>query len=60
MHVALKQALDEAEADSTCRAVLITGAGTGFCAGQDLQRPRAGKPGKAPDLGATIDAITIR
>ena len=36
MHVALKAALDEVEADSTCRALLLTGAGRGFCAGQDL------------------------
>src|SRR5437763_12935867 len=28
-------ALGEAEADQSCRAVLLTGAGRGFCAGQD-------------------------
>ena len=33
---ALIAALDEAEADDGCRAVLLTGAGRGFCAGQDL------------------------
>ncbi len=36
MHGALKAALDEAEADVACRALLLTGAGRGFCAGQDL------------------------
>ena len=36
MHRELKAALDAAEADSNCRAMLITGAGRGFCAGQDL------------------------
>jgi 2-(1,2-epoxy-1,2-dihydrophenyl)acetyl-CoA isomerase len=36
MAEALMAALAEAEADKTCRAVLLTGAGRGFCAGQDL------------------------
>jgi 2-(1,2-epoxy-1,2-dihydrophenyl)acetyl-CoA isomerase len=33
---ALMAALDAAEADESCRAVLVTGAGRAFCAGQDL------------------------
>lgn len=37
LHRALASALDEAAADETCRAVLLTGAGRGFCAGQDLE-----------------------
>ena len=36
MAAALSSALDEAEADKHCRAILLTGAGHGFCAGQDL------------------------
>lgn len=36
MAEALMAALAAAEADKTCRAVLLTGAGRGFCAGQDL------------------------
>ncbi|MCX8101992.1 MAG: enoyl-CoA hydratase-related protein [Geminicoccaceae bacterium] len=36
MHGALAAALDRAAADRDCRAVLLTGAGRGFCAGQDL------------------------
>ena len=40
MNIALIQALlaaaQRAAADSACRAVLITGAGRGFCAGADL------------------------
>ena len=36
MHSDLWSALDRAEADSTIRALVITGAGRGFCAGADL------------------------
>ena len=36
MHRVLAKALDDAAADIDCRAVLLTGAGRGFCAGQDL------------------------
>ncbi len=36
MHKDLAQALDRAEADKAIRALVITGAGRGFCAGADL------------------------
>jgi 2-(1,2-epoxy-1,2-dihydrophenyl)acetyl-CoA isomerase len=36
MHAALARALEDAATDIDCRAVLLTGAGRGFCAGQDL------------------------
>lgn len=51
MHGALMAALESAETDPACRALLLTGAGRGFCAGQDLNdRMVAG----GADLGVTI------
>ena len=49
----LKEALDNANADPECRAILLTGAGRGFCAGQDLHE-RKPVEGQAPDLGASL------
>lgn len=54
MHRALMAALTEAEADSACRAILLTGAGRGFCAGQDLS-DRVASGDSKPDLGHTIE-----
>ena len=55
MHVALRDALAEAEADRGCRALLLTGAGRGFCAGQDLN-DRLSKAGETPVLGSALEA----
>jgi len=55
MHHALRAALDEAEADVDCRALLITGSGRGFCTGQDLN-DRLAKPGETVVLGGTLEA----
>jgi 2-(1,2-epoxy-1,2-dihydrophenyl)acetyl-CoA isomerase len=51
----LSRALKRAAADKECRAVLITGAGRGFCAGADLAN-RAFAPGETrPDLGQALE-----
>jgi 2-(1,2-epoxy-1,2-dihydrophenyl)acetyl-CoA isomerase len=55
MHQALRTALVEAEADPDCRALLVTGAGRGFCAGQDLN-DRLSKAGETPVLGGALEA----
>ncbi|MBO6758426.1 MAG: 2-(1,2-epoxy-1,2-dihydrophenyl)acetyl-CoA isomerase [Roseibium sp.] len=55
MHLALRQALAEAREAEDARAILLTGAGRAFCAGQDLgdRDPRRG----VPDLGHTLETF---
>ncbi len=53
MHLALRAALEQAR-DSDARAVLLTGAGRGFCAGQDLGDRDPSKMDGPPDLGHTL------
>ncbi|WP_426421752.1 2-(1,2-epoxy-1,2-dihydrophenyl)acetyl-CoA isomerase PaaG [Bradyrhizobium genosp. A] len=52
MHRSLAKALDEAAENVGCRAILLTGAGRAFCAGQDLSDIAGDAP---PDLGVTIE-----
>ena len=55
MHAEVRDALAQVRADATVRVLLLTGAGRGFCAGQDLA-DRAVAPGAAPvDIGASIE-----
>ena len=55
MHLELRDAIGKLQADPGVRVLLLTGAGRGFCAGQDLS-DRAVKPGEtAVDLGESID-----
>jgi 2-(1,2-epoxy-1,2-dihydrophenyl)acetyl-CoA isomerase len=55
MHLEVRDALARVQADQSVRVLVLTGAGRGFCAGQDLA-DRAVDPG-APsvDLGASVE-----
>ncbi len=55
MHQRLHDALIAAEDDASCRALLLTGAGRGFCAGQDLSY-RLSEAGDTPVLGGALQA----
>ena len=54
MHGELMWELDAADGDQECRAILVTGAGRGFCAGQDLQDVQV-TDGEVPDLRAVLE-----
>ena len=58
MHHALWAALDRAESNPAIRAVVLTGAGRGFCAGADLNTGELGPdahPAGRPDPGVSIE-----
>lgn len=57
MHHAFRAALQRAHDDAAVRAVLLTGSGRGFCAGQDLGDRDPRKGGPAPDLGHTLETF---
>ena len=54
MHQVLAKAVAEAEADENCRALMITGAGRAFSAGQDLA-DRLVAPGATAQVGSALE-----
>jgi len=52
MHRELRAALDAAADDANVRCLVITGAGRGFCAGQDLNDPEVGT-----NVGQVVERI---
>jgi 2-(1,2-epoxy-1,2-dihydrophenyl)acetyl-CoA isomerase len=56
MHGEVREALTRVREDSDCRVLVLTGAGRGFCAGQDLgDRAVAPDAGGKTDLGESIE-----
>jgi 2-(1,2-epoxy-1,2-dihydrophenyl)acetyl-CoA isomerase len=55
MHRELQQALDEAINNEEVKSILLTGAGRGFCAGQDLSDRAVSSDDTAPDLGVSVE-----
>lgn len=53
MHLALRSEIEKAR-DNGARAILLTGAGRGFCAGQDLGDRDPSKMDGPPDLSQTV------
>ena len=55
MHARLRDALDRVADDPAIGALVITGAGRGFCAGQDLADPALGEIADGIDLGVAVE-----
>ncbi|MEE2693153.1 MAG: 2-(1,2-epoxy-1,2-dihydrophenyl)acetyl-CoA isomerase PaaG [Pseudomonadota bacterium] len=55
MHEEVARALDAIDSDKTVRTLLLTGAGRGFCAGQDLSDRAVAPGGDGVDLGESLE-----
>lgn len=55
MHIEVRSVLDTIAADRSIRCFVLTGAGRGFCAGQDLSDRAVAPDAEGVDLGASID-----
>jgi 2-(1,2-epoxy-1,2-dihydrophenyl)acetyl-CoA isomerase len=57
MHGELRDAIARVRDGGTARCLLLTGAGRGFCAGQDLSDRVMGEGAAPPDLGHTLATL---
>ena len=55
MHLEVRDALEKVKADTSVRVLVLTGAGRGFCAGQDLGDRAVAPGGTAVDLGDSVE-----
>ena len=55
MHADVRAAMQQVADDAAIRCLVITGAGRGFCAGQDLGDRAVATDGGAPDLGESVE-----
>src|SRR5512134_1883814 len=55
MHGEVRDALSQLKSNSEARVLVLSGAGRGFCAGQDLGDRAVAPGGEGVDLGDSID-----
>lgn len=55
MHVEVRAAMQQVADDASIRCLVLTGAGRGFCAGQDLGDRAVSTDGGTPDLGESVE-----
>jgi 2-(1,2-epoxy-1,2-dihydrophenyl)acetyl-CoA isomerase len=55
MHAEIRTVMQQVIEDADIRCLVITGAGRGFCAGQDLGDRASTNEGDVPDVGASVE-----
>ncbi|SFC29487.1 2-(1,2-epoxy-1,2-dihydrophenyl)acetyl-CoA isomerase [Marinospirillum celere] len=55
MHAEIRNAISQVRKNAEVRALVITGSGRGFCAGQDLSDRNVAPGAEVPDLGESIE-----